>query len=148
MTLNTERLTASFALLREHESEFSQSFYSTLFADYPQVKPLFTTTHMDEQAKKLFASLVLVVNNLTKPDTLTTALKGLGTRHIDYGVLPEHYPMVGASLIKAMSATLQEAWKTEHTEAWTDAYAAITEIMLKGADYPASILDPNISSTV
>lgn len=147
MTLNTERLETSFALLREHETEFTHQFYSTLFADYPQVKPLFKTTHMDEQAKKLFASLVLVVNNLKKPDVLTSALQGLGTRHVKYGVLPEHYPMVGGSLLKAMAGTLPEQWTADVAEAWAEAYGAITQIMLTGTDYPETILDPESASS-
>jgi hemoglobin-like flavoprotein len=143
MALDTECLETSFALLRDRETEFSQSFYSTLFLDYPQVQPLFKSTHMDEQAKKLFASLVLVINNLTKPDVLTNTLRGMGTRHVKYGVLPEHYPMVGGTLIKTMGATLGEQWTPEFTAAWTEAYGAITTIMLEGTDYPEAILQPN-----
>ncbi|AFY37761.1 globin [[Leptolyngbya] sp. PCC 7376] len=142
MSLNTELLETSFALLRDHKTEFTQHFYHHLFADYPQVKPLFKETQMDKQAAKLFASLVLVVDNLKKTDTLTHALQGLGTRHVKYGVLPEHYPMVGRTLLKAMAIALDEQWTTEFSEAWAEAYATITEIMLDGLEYPAVILDP------
>ena len=146
MTLNINLLETSFADLRNQENEFTQCFYSTLFSDYPQVKPLFKSTKMDEQAKKLFASLVLVVNNLTKTAVLTDALQGLGTRHIKYGVLPEHYPMVGNALLKAMSTTLKEKWTPNIEQAWTEAYSAITAIMLEGTDYPPEILTPENSS--
>lgn len=146
MALQTDLLTTSFALLRENEAEFTQAFYGSLFADYPEVKPLFTTTDMQEQAKKLFASLVLVVNNLTKPEALTPALTGLGTRHVKYGVLPEHYPLVGSTLLKSMATTLKDQWTPEVEAAWTDAYGAITEIMLAGTDYSQEILNPGSAS--
>ncbi len=146
MALQTELLQTSFALLRENEAEFTQAFYGNLFADYPQVKPLFTTTDMTEQAKKLFASLVLVVNNLTNPDALTPALTGLGTRHVKYGVLPEHYPLVGSVLLKSMATSLKDQWTPEYEAAWTDAYGAITEIMLEGTDYSPDILMPGNAS--
>ena len=142
MAINTNLLETSFACLREHETEFTACFYSTLFSDYPQVQPLFSHIQMNEQAKKLFASLVLVVNNLTKPDVLTDVLQGLGTRHVKYGVLPEHYPMVGSCLLKAMARTLTEQWTAEVEAAWTEAYAAITEIMLEGPPYPSETLTP------
>lgn len=142
MTLNIDLLETSFAQLQEQKAEFSNSFYSNLFADYPQVKPLFKSTDMDEQAKKLFASLVLVVNNLKNPDLLKDALEGLGTRHVKYGAIPEHYPLVGGTLIKSMAATLKDQWTPEYQKAWADAYAAITEIMLAGTDYSPEILDP------
>ena len=134
MTLKTELLETSFAAICDRESDFTNYFYSTLFVDYPQAKPLFSSTHMEEQSKKLFASLVLVVQNLTKPDVLTDALKGLGTRHIKYGVLPEHYPMVGGTLLKSMAFVLEDRWTKETEAAWTEAYTAIAEIMLDGCD--------------
>ena len=142
MSLKTDLLRTSFGLLKDRETEFSQLFYKTLFSEYPQVQSLFAHTNMEEQPKKLFASLVLVVENLAKPDTLTKALQGLGTRHVKYGVSPEHYPMVGGTLLKAMAITLQNHWTPEVSDAWTEAYAAITEIMLEGTDYSTEILEP------
>ena len=88
MTLNTDLLRNSFELLEQQKIEFSNLFYKNLFADYPKVKPLFAHTDMNEQPKKIFASLVLVVENLSKPDILINALLGLGTRHVKYGVFP------------------------------------------------------------
>ena len=143
MPLATKTLDTSFALLRDCEDEFTRCFYSILFSEYPQVQPLFKNTHMDEQAKKLFSSLALVVDNLTKPDVLTDALKGLGSRHVKYGVLPEHYPMVESTLLKAMSMTLKDNWTAEIEEAWAEAYSAITAIMLEGTDYPEEVLYPH-----
>ena len=137
MPLNTTLLETSFAQVRDHQTEFTDYFYTTLFTDFPQVKPLFAHTEMKQQSKKLFASLVLVVNNLTKPDTLTDALRGLGTRHVKYGVHPEHYPMVGSALLKSMAFILKDQWTSEAEEAWNEAYSAIVDIMLEGAEYPS-----------
>ena len=140
MAIKTELLQASFALLQERKTSFTDCFYTTLFADYPMVKPLFAHTDMNEQPKKLFASLVLVINNLTKPDVLKNALKALSTRHLTYGVLPEHYPMVGSTLVKAMATTLGDRWTVDFAEAWTEAYEAIADIMLK--EYAPKIPTP------
>lgn len=143
MSLQIDLLTDSFALLGDRQAEFSNSFYQNLFADYPQVQPLFTHTDMKEQANKLFASLVLVVQNLTNPDVLSPVLTALGTRHIKYGVLPEHYPMVGGTLLKSMAITLEELWTDDMAKAWTEAYQAIVKIMLDGAEYPPETLSPS-----
>lgn len=86
MSLNVELLESSFSQIRVQETEFMTYFYTTLFADYPQVKPLFANTIMQKQAKQLFKSLVFVIENLRYPDVLTKTLKDLGTRHIQYGV--------------------------------------------------------------
>lgn len=143
MALNIELLESSFAQVKAQEAEFTAHFYTSLFEDYPAVKPLFANTHMEDQAKKLFKSLVFVVESLRDADGLTNALKGLGTRHIQYGVLPEHYPMVGSTLLKAFSLCLGNAWTPNIEQAWSEAYAAVTELMLSGAEYPAQILTPH-----
>ncbi len=141
MPLNVELLESSFSQIQDRETEFTTCFYTNLFADYPMVKPLFTKTHMEEQQKKLFKSLVLVVDSLRKPDVLTSALKGLGTRHVQYGVLPEHYPMVGSTLLKTFSICLNQAWTPNTEQAWIEAYTAVTQLMLDGAQYSADVLN-------
>jgi hemoglobin-like flavoprotein len=142
MSLNIELLESSFSRVKEQELEFTNHFYTNLFADYPEVKPLFANTHMEDQAKKLFQSLVFVVDSLRSPDRLANPLQGLGTRHIQYGVLPEHYPMVGRTLLKALAFCLGEAWTPSTEQAWSEAYSAVTELMLSGAVYSTEILAP------
>jgi hemoglobin-like flavoprotein len=141
MSLNVDLLERSFALVKENGEEFSSQFYATLFSDHPAVQPLFANTHLQTQGKKLFDSLVLVVDNLRNPEALENALKGLGTRHVKYGALPQHYPLVGASLLKTFAASLAPTdWTPEVHQAWADAYGAVTQLMLEGADYPPEIL--------
>jgi hemoglobin-like flavoprotein len=140
MSVNVERLERSFELVKGSGEEFTAQFYATLFSDYPMVKSLFDNTHMEEQGKKLFASLVLVVDALRKPEVLEIAVKGLGTRHVKYGVLPEHYPMVGSALLKTFEALLGTDWTVDVKQAWVDAYGAVTQLMLEGADYPPEVL--------
>lgn len=144
MPLNVELLEKSFNLVRSREDEFSSQFYATLFLDSPATKPLFSSTHIGEQGKKLFASLVLVVDSLRKPEMLENALKGLGTRHVKYGVLPEHYPMVGSALLKTFGSVLKDEWTDEIKQAWIDAYGGVSQLMLAGTDYSTETLNlPN-----
>lgn len=140
MTLNVELLEQSFNGVKDRDEEFSAQFYATLFADYPSVKPLFANTHLKEQGKKLFATLALVVGSLQKPEVLDTALRGLGTRHIQYGVLPQHYPMVGSTLLKTLAGVLATDWSPEMEQAWTEAYGIVAQLMLTGADNSPDIL--------
>ncbi|MEM1368336.1 MAG: globin family protein [Cyanobacteria bacterium P01_H01_bin.15] len=134
-SLQVELLEQSFGVVKPRAEEFAASFYDNLFTMYPDAKPLFATTDIKEQQKKLLASLVLVVNNLRNPDALGEPLRGLGARHVKYGALPEHYPLVGNALLTTFEQFLGEAWTAETKTAWADAYGIITEIMLDGADY-------------
>lgn len=142
--LNVELLEKSFELIKPKADEFTSSFYNNLFTDYPAAKPLFTHSDMGKQQQMLKGALVMVIENLRKPDVLSKSLKGLGARHVKYGVLPEHYPLVGNSLIKTLAQYAGAAWTPELKEAWVGAYDAITALMLSGADYaPQEVqLDP------
>lgn len=48
--------------------------------------------------------------------------------------------MVGSTLLKAFSICLESAWTPNTEQAWSEAYAAVTELILSGAEYPAEIL--------
>lgn len=138
MQLNTELLEQSFAAVAPHGDALVDAFYRNLFADYPEVRPLFSDASMPEQKKKLLASLKLVVTNLRRPSTLVAALEELGLRHVDYGAREEHYPAVGATLLRSLAEVAGDAWNDELHTAWADAYERISKAMLAGAALPAA----------
>jgi len=132
MSLNVSVLKESFELACPSDREkqlFAEQFYQRLFVTYPQVRPLFAHTDMQEQTKKLMASLVLVLTTLTKPEVLLPTLQRLGQRHTDAGVQVKHYPMVAEALLATFAARLGDRWTDELQEAWTGAYAIIATLM-------------------
>lgn len=132
MSLDVALLRQSFEQACPDEREkqlFAEQFYQTLFATYPQVRPLFAHTDMQEQTKKLMASLVLVLKTFTKPEVLLPTLQRLGQRHTDAGVQAEHYPMVAEALLATFAARLGDRWTDELQEAWTGAYVIIATLM-------------------
>ncbi len=133
MSLNIELLEQSFEKIKPRADEFAASFYEHLFTLYPEVKPLFDTTDMAKQQKKLLNALVLVVENLRNPEALEPVLKALGARHIGYGATAKNYRPVGEALLMSFEQYLQQDWTPEVKQAWKDAYTAITALMLKGA---------------
>ena len=48
----------------------------------------------------------VAVKGLADLDKLVPVLQGLGTKHVQYGVIPEHYDVVGQALL-ARVAELQ-----------------------------------------
>ena len=133
MSLNVELLEQSFEKVKPHADEFAASFYKNLFIAHPEFKPLFANIAIEKQQKKLINALVLVVENLRSPEALEPVLNALGGRHIGYGVIPKYYGPVGEALLSAFEQSLQQDWTPEVKRAWTDAYRAITALMLKGA---------------
>jgi hypothetical protein len=53
MSLNVELLEQSFEKIKPSADEFAASFYEKLFTAHPELKPLFATTDMAKQQKKL-----------------------------------------------------------------------------------------------
>lgn len=133
MSLNIKLLRDSFQAVAPKGDELMDVFYATLMERYPQVKPLFGSVDMKAQKKKLLASLVLVMNNLERPDDLTSALHGLGAKHVGYGAEAGHYDAVGECLLHALNTVAGELWNDELEHAWSDAYGAVASLMKEGA---------------
>ncbi len=73
--------------------------------------------------------LVAVVDHLDDGPWLTEQLRALGEKHRDYGVKPEMYGWVGASLLETLASVAGDAWTPELSTAWSEAYGAIASLM-------------------
>jgi hemoglobin-like flavoprotein len=132
MSLDLEALETSFDLLAPRGEELMDEFYSRLFAAAPAVRPLFPTD-MQRQKVMLLGALVLLRKSLRDLDSIVPKLRELGARHVGYGARPEHYPLVGATLIDAMAALAQDDWKPDYEQAWSAAFEIVAATMLEGA---------------
>jgi nitric oxide dioxygenase len=132
MSLDLDALETSFDLVAPRGDELMDEFYSRLFAAAPAVRPLFPED-MGRQKAMLLGALVLVRKSLRNLDAIVPKLRELGARHVAYGARPEHYPVVGATLIASMAAVAGEAWKPEFEAAWGAAFDVVAGVMLEGA---------------
>jgi len=132
MTLDLEALETSFDLVAGRGDALMDEFYSRLFAAAPAVRPLFPAD-LKRQKTMLLAALVLLRKSLRNLDAIVPTLRNLGARHVAYGARPEHYPVVGASLIASMAAIAGEEWKPEYERAWKAAFEIVAGTMLEGA---------------
>jgi hemoglobin-like flavoprotein len=111
----------------------AQIFYDRLFATAPEVRPLFTSD-MTEQGRKLMAMIGMVVKALPRLAQIIPNVQALGRRHAAYGVLPEHYAIVGSALLWTLEQGLGDALTDAHAAAWAEAYGLLADTMLAGAD--------------
>ena len=133
MSLNLEALETSFDLVAPRGDELMDVFYSRLFAAAPSVEPLFAHVDLKRQKSMLLAALVLLRKSLRDLDAVVPTLRNLGARHVAYGALPEHYPVVGAVLLTSMAEIAGDAWTQEYQDAWSEAYGIVAGVMLEGA---------------
>ncbi len=115
----------------------AQLFYTRLFAIDPSTQPLFTGD-IQEQRRKLMQMLGVVVQGLSKPETILPAIQALGRRHVNYAVQDRHYDSVGAALLWALEQGLGPDFTPETREAWTAAYTLLASIMKDAAHQSAS----------
>jgi hemoglobin-like flavoprotein len=114
------------------QSEAASLFYTRLFETDPALRPLFKGD-IKEQGRKLMAMITLVVNGLTRLDTLVPRIRDLGKKHRDYGVRAEHYSTVAGALLWTLEKGLGSSFTAEVKEAWTTAYGVLASTMQKGA---------------
>jgi nitric oxide dioxygenase len=107
-------------------------FYSELFAIEPRLRSMFKGD-MKEQKKKLMATLALVVRSLHAPEKIVGPAQKLAVKHLDYGVKPEHYTVVGNALLRTLKKGLGEQYTPDIHDAWVAAFRTLAGIMKEAA---------------
>jgi hemoglobin-like flavoprotein len=136
---NTQRLhdhrllQASLTLIAPVADDVISAFYDQLFQDYPQVRSMFPAV-MDAQRERLLKAIIALVTHYDQPEQLMPALTAMGRRHGDYGVRPEHFDAVGATLLATLSSFAGTAWTPEVETAWIRAYTFAAETMMSAAE--------------
>ena len=122
----------SFAKVVPISDTASALFYDRLFAVAPQVRALFPAD-MTEQRGKLMATLAAVVRGLDNLGAVLPVASALAKRHVDYGAEPEHYAVVGETLLWTLESGLGTAWTPEVAAAWRTAYTTLSAFMIDEA---------------
>ena len=104
-------------------------FYQRLFEIDPSTRPLFNTTDMAQQRKKLLQVLGVAVSSLDNLGALSKTVEDLGRRHAGYGVKDAHYDSVGVALLWTLEQGLGSAWTPEAAAAWKEVYEILSGIM-------------------
>ena len=125
-------LRSSFARIASHKVDVASIFYERLFEVAPSVRPLFKADLRDQQ-QKLMIALVYVVQAVDDPQRLIGTLTTLGERHVAYGAKPEHYDVVGDTLLWTFEEILGDEFTPEVRDAWAAAYNLVANTMRAGA---------------
>ena len=107
-------------------------FYSKLFTDNPSLRKMFPT-NMQQQYQKLIDMLNAIVIRLDRLDALTEEIAAMAQRHVQYGVRPAHYKLVGTALLWTLQKGLGEDWTNEVKNAWTTCYTILADTMINSS---------------
>lgn len=123
----------SWAQVAPHAEATAALFYNRLFELDPGLKPLFAQSNLAEQGQKLMQMITVAVKGLDALEQLVPAVQELGRRHTGYGVLEEHYEIVGTALLDTLARGLEGAFTAETKEAWATTYNTLARVMKEAA---------------
>jgi len=115
-------------------------FYKRLFELDPSLRRLFQN-NIQEQSKKLMATLKMVVDGLEYSQELVASIRSLGRRHVQYGVKEHHYDTVGEALVWALEKGLGAEFPPEARNAWITVYTWLAATMKEAAAEAQSSFD-------
>lgn len=123
----------SWSKILKHKDDTILIFYLRMFElGGEDVKTLFKTSDMKQQAKRLTAMLSMAVYMLNSPDILISKLEDLGESHMkEHKVKEEHYVYAGQALIYFFEQVLKEEFTEEVKEAWLAVWGVILKCMTK-----------------
>jgi NAD(P)H-flavin reductase/hemoglobin-like flavoprotein len=124
---------STFAIVAGAGDAVPGYFYGQLFARQPRLRALFPPA-MDAQRDRLVKALVRIVESLTTPEEMAAYLAQLGRDHRKYGVDPAMYEAVGAALLATLRRFAGPAFTPAAEQAWTEAFAAVSTLMIQAAD--------------
>ena len=138
---------ATVPILEQGGEALTRHFYQTLFTDFPQVKPFFNQAHQHsgEQQRALANGILMYAKHIERLEALGPLVSTIVSKHVALQIQPEHYPMVGASLLKAIREVLGAETATDAVlEAWGAAYGQLADILIgaEGKAYDAAAAAP------
>jgi NAD(P)H-flavin reductase len=136
-----EAVRQTFAIVQAAGDEAPAYFYGWMFVRHPELRKLFPTG-MSEQRDRLFRAFGRIVGSLSTPEEMATYLAQLGRDHRKYAVQPEMYQVIGDALMATLRAYAGSAFTPAAEQAWTQAYQAVSSLMIAAAEHDSQTSPP------
>ena len=134
-------LKASWRAVAGHGDQVPLFFYSSLFLSHPHTREMFPVS-MAAQRDKLVHALGQVISRVGDLDSVLPVLQQLGRDHRKFGVVPDHYPAVGAALLATLEHFSGAEWTEQLARDWSDAFGIVADVMIAAADSAATETPP------
>ncbi|WP_295375818.1 NO-inducible flavohemoprotein [uncultured Pseudacidovorax sp.] len=124
---------ATVPLLETGGEALTTHFYRVMLGEYPQVRPLFNQAHQTAgtQPRALANAVLMYARNIDRLEALGPLASQIVNKHVALQILPEHYPIVGACLLRAIREVLGAEVATDAViDAWAAAYQQLADILI------------------
>ena len=120
-------------LLESGGEALTTHFYRMMLAEHPEVRPLFNPANQASgaQPRALANGVLMYARHIDQLDQLGDLVARIINKHVALQILPEHYPIVGSCLLRAIEEVLGSDIATpEVLAAWGAAYNQLAEILI------------------
>jgi nitric oxide dioxygenase len=135
----TAIIKATVPLLESGGETLTAHFYTIMLNEYPEVRPLFNQAHQasGDQSRALANAVLMYAKHIDRLTALGPLVGQIVNKHVALQILPEHYPIVGACLLRAIREVLGAEIATNAViAAWAVAYQQLADILI-GAEEQA-----------
>lgn len=140
-------VSSTVPLLEQGGEALTTYFYKMLLAEHPEVRPFFNETHQAKgaQPRALANGVLMYAKHIDRLEAMGPLATQIVNKHVALQVLPEHYPIVGRCLLRAIRDVLGAEVATDAVmDAWTAAYGQLADILIDAerARYDAQAVAP------
>jgi nitric oxide dioxygenase len=124
---------ATVPLLESGGEALTRHFYAMMLAEHPEVRPLFNQAHQasGSQQRALANGVLMYARHIDQLEKLGGLVAQIINKHVALNILPEHYPIVGGCLLRAIREVLGAEIATDAViEAWAAAYNQLADILI------------------
>ena len=124
---------ATVPLLESGGEALTTHFYKLMLSEYPEVRPLFNQANQasGDQPRALANGVLMYARHIDQLEQLGGLVNQIINKHVALQILPEHYPIVGACLLRAIEEVLgKEVATPEVIAAWGAAYQQLADILI------------------
>jgi len=135
MLSSTQRdlIKATIPLLETGGEALTKHFYGLMLTESDAARPLFNPVHQisGDQPRALANAVLMYAKNIDRLEALGPLVGQIVAKHVALQVLPEHYPIVGHYLLRAIREVLgPEVATDEIIDAWGTAYQMLADLLI------------------
>ena len=119
-------------ILEIRGKEITTVFYKSLFEAHPELLNIFNHANQKKgrQQTALANMVTAAAHYIDQLDVLLPVVKQIAHKHRSLIIKPEHYPIVGLYLLRAIKVVLGDAATEDILKAWEEAYGALADIFI------------------
>ena len=124
---------ATVPLLESGGEALTTHFYRIMLGEYPEVRPLFNQAHQasGDQPRALANGVLRYAKHIDRLQVLGPLVGQIVQKHVSLQILPEHYPIVGSCLLRAIREVLGAEIATDEViAAWAAAYGQLADLLI------------------